>query len=192
MRFPINNWPQKNRPIIFENDILRSTQTKEKMIIEINPMDPNHWPDVDRIYREGIATGQATFETTSPSWEKWNTAHLEHSRWVAEIDNQVAGWVALSPVSDRCVYGGVAEVSVYIADNHRGKGIGKVLLNKVIESSEENGIWTLNAATFPENEQSVGLHVKCGFRKIGIREKVGQLDGVWRDTILMEKRSPKF
>ncbi len=162
------------------------------MAITIIPMDSDHWSDVERIYLEGIATGQATFETSSPSWEKWNASHLSHSRWVALSGDDVAGWVALSPVSDRCAYGGVAEVSAYIGGDYRGQGIGKALLLKVIESSEENGIWTLNAATFPENEQSVGLHTKCGFRKIGLREKVGKLGDTWRDTVLMEKRSSKF
>ncbi len=162
------------------------------MAIEIIPMDPKHWSDVERIYLEGIATGQATFETSSPGWDKWNDSHLSHSRWVALSGDELAGWVALSAVSDRCVYGGVAEVSVYIGNQYRSQGIGKALLLKVIVSSEENGIWTLNAATFPENEQSVGLHLKCGFRKIGLREKIGKLDDTWRDTVLMEKRSSKF
>ncbi len=162
------------------------------MSVSINPMEVHHWPDVERIYLEGIATGEATFETSSPGWEKWNESYLEHSRWIAEIDGAIAGWVALSPVSDRCVYGGVAEVSVYIGDHYRGKGIGKALLLKVIESSEANEIWTLNAATFPENIESVGLHKKCGFREIGIRKKIGKQSGIWRDTVLMEKRSPKF
>lgn len=162
------------------------------MAINIKSMGSYHWPDVERVYMEGIASGQATFETSSPGWDQWNSSHLSHSRWVALSGDDVAGWVALSPVSDRCVYGGVAEVSVYVGDDYRGQGIGKALLLKVIDSSEEHGIWTLNAATFPENEQSVGLHLKCGFRKIGLREKVGKLSDSWRDTVLMEKRSSKF
>lgn len=161
-------------------------------MIQIRAFSPNDWPEVEKIYLDGISTKNATFETSSPGWAKWDESHLVHSRWVAEANQDVAGWVALSPVSDRCVYGGVAEVSVYIASNYRGQGIGKVLLEKVIESSEENGIWTLNAATFPENEASIQLHVRCGFRKIGIRERIGQLDNVWRDTVIMERRSPRF
>ena len=155
-------------------------------------LESHHWPEVEKIYLEGIETGDATFETSSPGWEKWNDSHVQHSRWVAEVDGKIAGWVALSPVSDRCVYGGVAETSVYISEAYRGQGIGKALLLKGIESSEENGIWTLNAATFPENKGSINLHLKCGFREIGIREKIGQQNGVWRDTVLMERRSDKF
>ena len=137
----------------------------------------------------GILTGSATFETTTPTWDKWNESHLEHSRWIAEEDDIVHGWVALSPVSDRCVYGGVAEVSVYIHQDARGKGIGKLLLEKVIESSEENGIWTLTAAMFRENEGSIALHEKCGFRQIGYREKIGQIFGEWKDNLIYERRS---
>jgi len=160
--------------------------------MNIRPLEVHHWPDVEKIYLEGISTGNATFETSSPGWENWNDSHVKHSRWVAEVDKAIAGWVALSPVSDRCVYGGVGEVSVYVSDSHRGKGIGKALLLKAIESSENNGIWTLNAATFPENKQSIGLHIKCGFREIGIREKIGKQGDIWRDTVLMERRSDKF
>ena len=160
--------------------------------ITILPLEPSHWPEVERIYEDGIATGDATFETSSPGWGKWDNSHLNHSRWVAMLNEQVVGWVALSPVSDRCVYGGVAEVSVYIDVNHRGMGIGKQLLQKVITSSEDAGLWTLNAATFPENQSSIQLHKKCGFREIGVRERIGQQHGVWRDTVLMERRSDKF
>lgn len=155
-------------------------------------MESSHWPEVEQIYLDGIATGKATFETTSPGWEKWNSSHAKHSRYVAIIDGQVAGWVALTPVSDRCVYGGVAEISVYVNSKFRGQGIGKALMNKVINSSEDNGIWTLQAATFSNNEESIALHEKCGFRRIGYREKIGQLNGVWHDNTLLERRSPKF
>ncbi|MDA0194254.1 MAG: GNAT family N-acetyltransferase [Bacteroidetes bacterium] len=160
--------------------------------MNIIQMLPAHWPDVKRIYEEGIATQNATFETSCPVWEKWNASHLPHSRWIALIDTKVAGWAALSPVSDRCVYGGVAEVSIYVGSDLRGQGIGKGLMNRMIKSSEENGLWTLNSATFPENTESIMLHIKCGFREIGYRERIGQLDGIWRNTVLMERRSLGF
>ena len=162
------------------------------MVVTIKAMEAKDWPGIERIYLDGIATGIATFETASPGWEKWNTSHLTHSRWIAEADQQVTGWMALSPVSDRCVYVGVAEISVYIDSRFRGQGVGHSLMTKVIESSEKNGIWTLNAAMFPENGQSIDLHLKCGFRRIGIREKIGILNEVWRDNGIMERRSHKF
>ena len=155
-------------------------------------MKADHWEKVASIYEEGIATNVATFETSVPSWEAWNDSHLDHSRFVASSDGKIAGWVALSAVSDRCVYGGVAEVSVYIASDFRGQGIGVLLLNKAIESSEENRIWTLNAAMFPQNIGSARLHEKVGFRRIGSREKIGKLHGEWYDNLLFEKRSEKF
>ncbi len=157
-------------------------------ILDIRSLVKRDWPDVERIYKAGILTGSATFEITTPTWAKWDQNHLEHSRWVAD-NGKVLGWVALSPVSDRCVYGGVAEVSVYIDPKERGKGIGKMLLTKVIESSESNGIWTLTAGMFPENAGSIALHEKCGFRKIGYREKIGKLFGVWKDNLIYERRS---
>lgn len=159
------------------------------MSILLQPLLANHWPEVSRIYREGINTGIATFETSSPSWESWDRSHLPHSRWIAILNDQIVGWAALSPVSDRCVYGGVGEVSVYVDQNSKGKGIGRQLLEKVLTSSEKNGIWTVTAAMFPENIASIILHEKCGFRKIGYREKIGKLDGMWRDTVLFERRS---
>lgn len=142
-----------------------------------------------QIYESGIATGMATFETIVPSWEKWNNEHLVFGRLVAIDNNQVAGWAALSPVSGRCVYGGVAEVSVYVADNHKGKGIGKLLLQNLITESENNGIWTLQAGVFTDNIASVKLHEKVGFRVIGHREKIGKLKGSWKDNYILEKRS---
>ncbi|MEI9917454.1 MAG: N-acetyltransferase family protein [Bacteroidota bacterium] len=155
----------------------------------IQPLSELHYPEVNRIYLEGIATGNATFETESPSWEKWDAGHLQHSRLVALDNDKVIGWAALSPVSERRVYVGVAEVSVYISASHRGKGVGGKLLRELISSSEANNMWTLTAGIFPENEASVALHKKHGFRIIGTRERVGKMNGVWRDTVQLERRS---
>lgn len=157
--------------------------------VNIEPMQRADWARVREIYAEGMATGHATFETEPPSWEQWDAAHLAFARLVAR-DNQVVGWAALSPVSQRCVYGGVAEVSVYISPARRGMGIGRQLLTSLIEESEQNGIWTLQAGIFPENAGSLALHRACGFREVGRRERIGKLNGVWRDTILLERRSP--
>ena len=140
-----------------------------------------------RIYQEGLDTGNASFETRAPTWEAWDAGHVPHSRFVAEDGGKVVGWAALSPVSDRCCYAGVAEVSVYVS--RRGEGVGSALLAAVIGESERRGIWTLNAGMFPENEASVALHMKHGFRVVGRRERIGQLGGVWRDTLLLERRS---
>jgi phosphinothricin acetyltransferase len=157
--------------------------------VDIASMGPADWQRVREIYLDGIATGHATFETSAPSWELWDTAHLVFARLVARREKEVVGWAALSPVSNRCAYGGVAEVSVYVSSARRGAGIGKRLLVSLIEESERNGIWTLQAGIFPENMGSIALHVACGFREVGRRERVGKLKGVWRDTILLERRS---
>ncbi|PIQ21523.1 MAG: N-acetyltransferase [Cytophagales bacterium CG18_big_fil_WC_8_21_14_2_50_42_9] len=157
--------------------------------MEIVPMLPQHWQAVKTIYLEGIATGQATFQTEAPSWEDWDQAHLSYCRLVAVEDNKVLGWVALSPVSSRCVYAGVAEVSIYIGQHHRGKRVGLQLLQSVISESEKHNIWTLQAGIFPENAASLKLHEKVGFRLLGYREKVGQMHGVWRNVNLLERRS---
>jgi phosphinothricin acetyltransferase len=146
------------------------------------------WSRVREIYLEGIATGQATFETSAPSWEAWNAAHLPFARLVAEAENEIPGWAALSSVSQRAVYAGVAEVSVYVAASARGKGVGRQLLNALIEHSEAAGIWTLQAGMFPENAATIALHKSCGFREVGRRERIGKLDR-WRDTVQMERRS---
>ncbi|MEO1436120.1 MAG: N-acetyltransferase family protein [Bacteroidota bacterium] len=161
-------------------------------MMHIAPMNSSHWPAVEQIYLSGIATGMATFETQSPGWERWDENHMDTNRWVALVEDQVAGWIALSPTSDRCVYGGVAEVSVYVNPDFKRRGVGKALLKKVIESSETEGIWTLHAAMFPQNEGSIGLHQAMGFRKIGIREKIAKLNGEWHDNLLMERRSPNI
>ncbi|MCB2411010.1 GNAT family N-acetyltransferase [Hymenobacter lucidus] len=157
----------------------------------ILPLTEAHWPAVKAIYEAGIATGNATFETQAPAWEAWDNAHLGHSRLVAVNDaGTVLGWAALSPVSSRCVYGGVAEISVYIAAEARGQGVGRQLLQALIADSEAHGIWTLQAGTFAENAASIGLHTQAGFRIIGYRERIGQHHGLWRNTVQLERRSP--
>jgi phosphinothricin acetyltransferase len=152
-------------------------------------MRSSDWSAVAEIYKEGIATGMATFETEIPSWKQWDENHLDSCRWVATNQGKILGWAALSGVSSRCVYGGVAEVSVYVAAMARGNKVGEQLLKKLITDSEKQGYWTLQSGIFPENLASIKLHEKLGFRKIGYREKIGQLAGVWLDNILMEKRS---
>ncbi len=147
------------------------------------------WPQVAAIYREGIADGDATFEVQIPTWEAWDAGHLPHSRLVAWQSGKIAGWAALSPVSKRPVYRGVAEVSVYVRTAVQGQGIGTALLEALVAASEAAGVWTLQAGIFPENGASLNLHSKLGFRVVGRREKIGQQGGVWRDVILMERRS---
>jgi phosphinothricin acetyltransferase len=156
--------------------------------IEIRDLRPSDWPEVARIFEDGIRTGDATFETGAPSWEEWDAAHTEH-RLVAELDGELAGWAALSPVSERCCYAGVAESSVYVAELARGRGVGRELLEELIRRSETAGIWTLQAGLFPENKASLRLHLVCGFRLVGVRERLGELNGVWRDVLLLERRS---
>lgn len=156
----------------------------------IVPMLPTDWPEVEKIYQDGIDTKQATFETQTPTWEAWDEGHLIAPRLVAkDLHGTVLGWAALSPVSKRQVYRGVAEVSIYISIHHLGQGIGKKLLSELIEQSESAGIWMLQAVTFPENEASVKLHESLGFRLVGRREKIAQQHGVWRDTVMLERRS---
>lgn len=155
-------------------------------------MTPSDWPAISAIYREGIEDGQATFETAVPTREAWDDAHLAHSRLVAEDGGAVVGWAALSPVSRRLVYAGVAEASVYVGRVARGRGLGRALLEALIAASEENGIWTLQASIFPENAASVRLCERRGFRVIGRRERVAQQRGVWRDTLILERRSDRI
>ncbi|HED12736.1 MAG TPA: N-acetyltransferase family protein [Gammaproteobacteria bacterium] len=150
------------------------------------------WSDfsfIQLIYQHGIDTGNATFQGQTKDWENWDRTYLPHCRLVAEYDRHVVGWAALSAVSSRCVYGGVAEVSIYIEATERGKRFGSALLQGLIACSERCGFWTLQAGIFPENKASLALHEKCGFKVVGIREKLGQLLGVWRDVVLMERRS---
>ena len=155
----------------------------------IQPMEPAHWERIRTIYVEGIATRNATFETTAPSWNEWDSQHLPAARLVALRAGKVVGWAALSPVSRRAAYRGVAEVSIYVAAGHRGEGVGRQLMAELIRCAEAAGIWTLQAAVFPENAATLRLHESAGFRRVGYRERIAQLDGKWRDTILLERRS---
>ncbi len=159
--------------------------------IVIEPMQSRDWPRVAGIYLEGMMTGQATFETDVPSFEQWDRAHLTMPRLIARQNEIIVGWAALSPVSQRRVYEGVAEVSVYVAAESRGAGVGTKLLAALIDAAERHGIWTLQAGIFPENVPSIALHLACGFRELGRRERIGKLKGVWRDTVLLERRSSK-
>lgn len=159
------------------------------MNFTLEKMKSADWNAVRAIYEEGIATGHATFETEVPEWREWDRSHLRDCRLVAKAKEQVVGWTALSPVSERCVYAGVAEVSIYITSSARGQGIGKALLKALIDKSEKVGIWTLQAGVFPENTASIALHKACGFREIGYRSRIGQTGAVWRDVVLLEHRS---
>ena len=161
----------------------------KKVDFVIDQMKPGDWEQVRSIYVEGIATGHTTFETEAPSWEKWNAGHLQVARLVARKGDKVLGWAALSAVSNRDVYRGVAELSISVGEENRDQGIGRALLDALIEQAESNGIWTLQAAIFPENIASVNLHLRCGFREVGRREQIAKLNGVWRDTLLFERRS---
>jgi phosphinothricin acetyltransferase len=157
--------------------------------VAITPMQLGDWDRVKEIYLEGIATGHATFETAAPSWEQWHAGHLPFARLVGRQEDKLIGWAALSPVSQRCVYGGVAEVSVYVSASVRRSGVGRKLLHALIQESEQNGIWTLQAGMFPENAGSLALHQSCGFREVGRRLRIGKMNGIWRDTLLLERRS---
>ena len=160
------------------------------MSLSVEKMLPGHWPEVRAVYLEGVASGDATFETEAPDWERWDASHLRACRLVAlDAGGRVEGWAALSPVSARSAYAGVAEVSVYVGAGFRGRGIGRLLLSALVLESESEGIWTLQASIFPENVASVALHKACGFREVGRRERVGKLEGRWRDTVLLERRS---
>jgi L-amino acid N-acyltransferase YncA len=161
------------------------------MNYEITFMRPEDWPAVLEIYREGITTGNATFETELPGREKWDSGHCKDCRLIARRGEQILGWAALSPVSARQVYAGVAEVSVYVAAAARGVGVGKALLQALLAESEGQGIWTLQAGIFPENVASIALHKSCGFREVGTRQRVGKLGEVWRDVLLLERRSQR-
>lgn len=156
----------------------------------VRDLTPDDWPDVRRIYQEGIASGDATFETRAPSWESWDAARHPKARIVAEEEGAVVGFAALSPMSRRPVYAGVAEVMVYVAESARGRGMGTRLLEALVAASEEAGIWTLTAGIFPENEASIRAHHRAGFRTVGRHRRIGRFhDGRWRDTVLLERRS---
>jgi L-amino acid N-acyltransferase YncA len=165
----------------------------ENMLLEfsIERMASSDWTDVCRIYMEGVATGHATFQTAAPTWDGWNGGHLENPRLIARQDGQVLGWAALSSISSRPVYRGVTEVSVYVSETARHRRVGQALMEALIAASEEAGIWTLQSSIFPENIASVALHERNGFRLVGRRERIGQHYGVWRDTVLMERRSSR-
>ena len=154
----------------------------------VRELRPGDWPAVRAIYEDGIRSGDATFETEPPEWEAWSAAHPQ-LRLVAERDGSVVGWAALSPASARRCYRGVGEVSVYVAGESRGAGLGRLLLERLVELSERAGYWTLTAGVFPENEASLRLHRACGFRDVGVRERIGEQEGVWRDVIWLERRS---
>jgi phosphinothricin acetyltransferase len=154
----------------------------------VRDLQPEDWPRVAAIFEQGIATGNATFETEVPSWRAWDAAHTE-IRLAAACDDELAGWAALSPYSERRCYRGVAEVSVYIAERFRGRGVGRSLLEQLIARAEAAGIWTLQAGIFPENKPSLRLHLDCGFRLVGVREGLGEVGGVWRDVLLLERHA---
>jgi len=157
--------------------------------VELRDLRPEDWPEVASIFEDGIRAGNATFETEAPVWEAWDASHLPGHRLVAVDDGRVVGWAALSPVSERCCYSGVAEDSVYVARGQEGRGIGGALLRQLIAGAERAGIWTIQAGVFPENTASVQLHVRCGFRIVGVRERLGKQHGAWRDVVLLERRS---
>jgi L-amino acid N-acyltransferase YncA len=161
------------------------------MTIRIDTMTAADWPDVRRIYEEGLATGMGSFETAAPSWDEWHAARLPHSRLVARRGGEIIGWVALSPVSKRSCYEGVAELAIYVAASERGRGVGRALLEALVESAESRGVWTLQAATIAENLPSLALLVRCGFRTVGRRERIAKRDGRWHDAILTERRSER-
>jgi L-amino acid N-acyltransferase YncA len=162
------------------------------MNIQITEMQADDWQVVREIYAEGIATGNATFETALPEWLHWDAIHHRHCRLVVRDGQKILAWAAVSPVSSRRVYSGVAEVSIYVAGRARGQGIGKMLLKSLIHCSEEHGIWMMQAGIFPENLASVALHKSCGFREVGLRQRLGQLAGIWRDVLLLERRSSRI
>lgn len=162
------------------------------MALEVRAMTPVDWDAVRAIYREGIATGDATFEADAPEWREWDATRLAQPRLVACEAADVLGWAALTPVSARAIYRGVADVGLYVAAAARGRGVGRRLLEALIAASEDAGVWTLQAGIFPENAASLALHRGCGFRDVGRRERIGRMNGRWRDTLLLERRSPKI
>jgi L-amino acid N-acyltransferase YncA len=158
--------------------------------VAIRDARPDDWPRIASVYAAGIATRNATFETEVPAYEQWDASHLADHRYVAVEGGDVVGWIAVSGYSDRCCYEGVADLSVYVDPAAQRHGIGRALLEHLVASTEAAGIWTLQAGVFPENEASLALHRACGFRVVGIRERIGELDGVWRDVVLLERRAP--
>ncbi|ELY6080575.1 N-acetyltransferase [Cronobacter sakazakii] len=157
--------------------------------IIIRTMRDEDWSAVREIYQEGIATGNATFQTAPPEWLEWNEGHLQECRYVATFDHKVVGWAALSPYSRRHAYRGVAELSIYVCTDYQGQGVGRALLSELVKRSEDAGFWTLLSGIFPENQASIALHRSQGFREVGCREKVGEMNGKWRDVLILERRS---
>ena len=166
-----------------------ATQPNAAGDVSIAPLTEADWPAVREIYAEGIATRNATFETEAPAWERWDATHLAGHRLLARVAGRVAGWAALSPVSDRCAYAGVAENSVYVAAWAQRRGVGRALLQALLRGADAGGIWTVQTGIFPENAASLALHRACGFRVVGTRERIGQLDGRWRDVLFLERRA---
>lgn len=161
------------------------------LVVSVVAMAPEDWPAVRAIYEAGIATGDATFEVAAPEWEDWDAAHLRDHRLVAKDgEGNVVGWTAVVPVSNRCVYAGVVASSVYVSPTAQGKGVGKALLGALVRQTEASGIWTIETGIFPENKASLALHEACGFRVVGVRERIGQRDDRWRDVVYVERRSP--
>lgn len=168
---------------------IQSILLSQFFTMKIINIEESLYPHVVNIYLEGIATGHATFQTEATSWTEWHKSHLPHSRLAVMMNDEITAWAALSPVSGRCVYAGVAEVSIYVAAKHRSRGIGKLLFEKLIQESEQHGLWTLQSGIFPENIASISMHKAFGFRIVGYREKIGMMNNVWRDTVIMERRS---
>lgn len=169
---------------------MNGTAAAMPAVCRIDALQAADWPAAAAIYAEGIATGNATFEQAAPAWAAWDSGHLAAPRLAGRADDgALLGWAALSPVSARCVYAGVAEVSIYVAAGARGQGVGYALLARLVTEAEAAGLWTLQAGIFPENAASVALHLRCGFRIVGRRQRLGQLHGVWRDVLLLERRS---
>jgi L-amino acid N-acyltransferase YncA len=160
--------------------------------MELRQMTPEDWPSVREIYEQGIATRNATFETEAPDWDAWDRSQLREHRFVAVEDGRVVGWIAVHPVSPRPCYAGVVEHSVYVDADAWGKGVGRALLELLVADTEKAGIWTIQTGIFPENEASVALHLNCGFRVVGLQERLGRLDGVWRDVLVVERRSEEI
>ena len=160
------------------------------MTLKVRTFEKDDWPAVQQIYQQGIDTKNATFQEKAKTWEEWDATALQECRLVATDGEAVVGWAALSAVSSRRVYAGVAEVSVYVSNSHQGQGVGKQLLSALVTESENSGFWTLQAGIFPENAVSLALHKRCGFREVGTRERLGKMCGVWRDVVLLERRSP--
>lgn len=168
---------------------MRNVEAVAATVVDVRDLRPEDWPEVSRIYAEGITTRNATFETDIPSWADWDATHVREHRFVARTDDEVVGWIALVSVSSRTCYAGVLEVSAYVGEQARGQGVGSTLLERLIESTEAAGVWTLETGVFPENEASLALLKRFGFREVGVRERIGELGGVWRDVVLLERRS---